>query len=240
MSEKATGNKPQSPPAVENAAGQEAGAEPQEPTIEQLKQAVTALAEEKGKSQAEVKRLQGVIRSQGVTKQDIAALRQEFGGMQEWVADALDKMNTGETGELNDTPKTSYKEKLAASKQASQAQEQAISPEDQLAYGYAISQGLTPESPEVVEAFSDGRRGIEAHEYLKSLIAGKSEAARKAEIAAAVQATLKEHGLTQTGVGAPTTGGTKFTLDKIKSMPDEELIENQEAILKAMVEGGQK
>ena len=233
VNEKAT----QSPPNAENAAEQVTVTEPQEPTTEQLKQAVLTLTEQGVKDKQEVKRLQGVIRSQGVTKQDISALRQEFGGMQEWVAEALDKQNQGGAGEFNEKPTVSYKEQLAAVKKASQSQEQPADPDAQLFFGYAISQGLTLESPEVIEAMSDGRTGKEAFEQLKGTIAGKSEAARKAEITAEVQKSLKLGGYTQGGVGAPNTGSAGFTKESIKNMPDDELIEKSEAILKAMTVG---
>ena len=233
---KATDDATQSPPTVETTVVQDPNAEPLEPTIEQLKQTVLTLTEKDTKGQTEVKRLQGVIRSQGVTKQDITALRQEFGGMQDWVAEVLDKQNQGGAGEFNEKPTVSYKEQLAVQKKASQAQEP-IDPDMQLFFGYAISQGLTAESPEVIEAMSDGRTGKEPYEHLKGTMAGKSDAARKAEITAAVQETLKAGGLTQGGVGAPTTGSSGFSLDKIKKMSDEEIIQNAEAINKAMVEG---
>jgi len=233
---KATDSATQSPPVVENDAEQITDAEPKEPTIEELKQAVLALTEKDDKSQKELKRLQGVLRSQGVTKQDLADLRQEVTSTQDLLAEAMDTINQGGVGEFNEKPKPSYSEKLKTMRQSSQSQE-ATDPDAPLFFGYAISQGLTLESPEVKEAMSDGRTGKEAFEYLKATIAGRSEAARKAEITATVQAALKNHGLTQGGAGAPTTGGGKFTLDKIKNMSDEEIIANQEAINQAMIAG---
>jgi hypothetical protein len=228
--EKVTVNSTQSPPVGENAAAQVAGTEPQEPTAEELKQAVV-------KSQAEIKRLQGVLKSQGVTKQDLADIRQEITSTQDFVAEALDKLNEGREGELNEKPTTSYKERLAASRKANAPENQPLDEEAKLFYGYMISQGLTVESPEVREALADNRDFVEAREHLKSTIAGRSEAERKAAITATVQAALKEAGLTQSGVGAPTTGSTGYTLEKVKNMSDEELIANQENILKDMAEG---
>jgi hypothetical protein len=235
---KATDDVTQSPPTVEKDAA-EAVVEPTEPTTEELKQAVLTLTEQGGKDKQEVKRLQGVIRSQGVTKQDIETLRQEFGGMSDWVAEALDKQNQGGAGELNEKPTASYTEQLTAKRKAEATAQasQPLSEEQQLFYGYMISQGLTIESTEVQEALSDNRNFSEAREHLKGTIAGTGAAARKAEITAAVQETLKQGGLTQGGVGAPTAGSTGYTLDKIKNMSDEEIIQNAEAINKAMVEG---
>ena len=235
--DKVNENATQSPPNAENAAGQGTVTEPQEPTTEELKQAVLTLTQQNQKNQQEVKRMQGLVKNQGVTKTDVQALRQEFSSMQDLVAEALDKTTQGGEGEFNEKPKTSYKEKLEAERKAAQAQTQQISPEDQLAFGYAISQGLSLESPEVIEAFSDGRSGKEAHEYLKSTIAGRSEAQQKEAVNAAVQAALKGAKLTQGGVDAPTTGGNLLTKEKVKSMSSEEVIASQEQILADMVAG---
>ena len=235
--DKVNENATQSPPNAENAAGQGTVTEPQEPTTEELKQAVLTLTQERQKDKQEVKRMQGLVKNQGVTRTDIAAIRQEFSGLQDLVATALDAQSQGEDGEFNKTPKVSYQEQIKAQRKAAQAQEQTVSPEDQLAFGYAISQGLSLESPEVIEAFSDGRSGKEAHEYLKSTIAGRSEAKQKETVNAAVQAALKGAKLTQGGVDAPTTGGNLLTKEKVASMSSEEVIVSQEQILADMVEG---
>jgi len=234
--EKATDNAKQGSPTVENAAVQDPNAEPQEPTAEELKQAVLALTEKDTKSQQELKRLQGVLKSQGVTKQDLVDLRQEVTSTQDLLAEAMDTINQGGVGELNDTPKTSYSEKLKAARQASQSQVNS-DPDAQMFFGYMISQGLNLESAEVKEALSDGRTPQEAFTHLKGSIDAKSEATRRTETAEAVQAALKLAGLTGGGVNAPTAGGKTYTREGIRNMSDEDYLEQKPAIDAAIAAG---
>ena len=223
--------------------GQDAGnAEPQEPTVEELKQAVIEASQARDKDQAEIKRLQGVIKSQGVTKSDIEALKQEFGGMQDWVADALDAMRETEStfGEF-DKPKQTYKAKLDAVRKEKASQGQAMSQDEQMFFGYMISQGLTVQDEIVKEALSDGRTAAEAFTYLKSSIDAKTEQKItkrvQEETDQKLESALKKLGLSGVGAGAPTGGGRTFTRRQIADMTDEEYLQLKPQIQEAIAAG---
>lgn len=209
-------------------------AEPQNPEL-------IALQSENERKEGEIKRLQGILRKQGLSKDEINTLHQKIDDMQLWTATALDQVINKVSGEEEERPqRKTYRQQLEEKQKSKPPPQQ--NPDVDRFIGYLNSHGLTVEDNVVQEAVADDRTPQEALNYLKEKMETENQAGidKKIQegIRLGIEQALKDRGLTATGAAAPSgSSGRSFTQKQINDMSMEEYKEKYPDIQEAIRQG---
>jgi len=174
-------------------------------------QEIESLRTELERKEGEIKRLQGILKSderRGMPAQEIAGLKQIIGEMQETQAITLDYIEElrGESVEEVKPHKLSHRDELAQRRATLAKPEIVTDPDVSRFVAYMDFQGLDPDAPLIKEAVAEDRSPSEALKYLR----GKVEAKQKEETQKQVKENAKvllEQELKKQGLSSPSAGG---------------------------------
>lgn len=196
------------------------------------------LTKEIERKEAEIKRLQGLLKDsqrRGIPKEELDILQKRLDGVEESHAEMFDYIveHLGE-GETEKPVRKTRRQQLEESRKAKITPAPELAPDVKKFIGYLDSQDLAYDDPIVEEATADNRTPQEALKYLKEKMDTKSQAMIEEKARILVEQKLKEKGLTTSGIDAPSApGGKVFTQKGIEEMSIEEYTANKEAIASA-------
>lgn len=212
-----------------------------QPTVDELRQEIDRKEKVIQNLRKDIKGLQ----RQGGSKADIEALGKRLDSQEEFLAQALDDLAGRLGGEYEEKPqRRSYREELE-NRRKSQPKEE-VDPAAQRFFDYLTDEGLDFDDDMVQETIKDTKTPQEALKVMKAKVKEMNQqeveklAEKKADekLQAALEAKLKEMGLTTTGSNTPSgSSGRSFTRQQIKDMSIEEYKERKKEIDEAIRQG---
>lgn len=207
-----------------------------EPSVEELKQTVKELTQEKDRKEVEIKRLHGIskdLQKRGISKTEIDSLAKKIDDMEDRTATFLDDFTTKYGGEyVEPAPiRETYRQKLEEGRKATPQVQSEAPPDVEEFMTYIAGLGFTINHYQVKEAVAEDRSPAEALTYLKEKMDTKTQAdidkQADAKAKILVEQELKDRGLTASGIGTPSASGedsdNAFMIKYSKSESDDHM-----------------